>query len=191
MQPYRRSPCYFQYLATTNSTYFAVSSVCAVFCGKLRLSAHLTGQCVCGSTYIIKIKIRSSCEIEDFVETHICKLCVILRSRVILGVCVLSKDIRRRLPLELQQCSLYQDQQGDVNQLVRGNNTPRFLGGQNLTPVVCVCGCVHMIGRLRTNTIVENRVVRTCRTYPWKTSLHTKSVDNMNSGLLLCHQANN
>ena len=27
--------------------------------------------------YIIKIKIHSSCEIEDFVETHLCKLCVI------------------------------------------------------------------------------------------------------------------
>ena len=29
--------------------------------------------------YIIKIKIHSSCEIEYFVETHLCKLCVILR----------------------------------------------------------------------------------------------------------------
>ena len=33
--------------------------------------------------YIIKIKIHSSCEIEYFVETHLCKLCVILRSRVV------------------------------------------------------------------------------------------------------------
>ena len=32
---------------------------------------------------IIKIKIHSSCEIEDFVETHLCKLCVILRSRAL------------------------------------------------------------------------------------------------------------
>ena len=31
---------------------------------------------------IVQIKIHSSCEIEYFVETHICKLCVILRSRV-------------------------------------------------------------------------------------------------------------
>ena len=29
--------------------------------------------------FIIKIKIHSNCEIEDFVETHLCKLCVILR----------------------------------------------------------------------------------------------------------------
>ena len=35
---------------------------------------------------IIKIKIHSSCEIEDFVEAHICKLRVVLRSRVLMGV---------------------------------------------------------------------------------------------------------
>ena len=34
-----------------------------------------------------KIKIHSSCEIEYFVETHLCKLCVILRSRVLRVVC--------------------------------------------------------------------------------------------------------
>ena len=32
---------------------------------------------------IAKIKVHSSCEIEHLVETHICKLCVILRSRVL------------------------------------------------------------------------------------------------------------
>ena len=37
--------------------------------------------------FIIKIKIHSSCEIEDFVETHLRKLCVILRSRVLRVVC--------------------------------------------------------------------------------------------------------
>ena len=41
------------------------------------------------TTHIIKIKIHSSCDIEDFVETHICKLCVILRSRVSRVVCPL------------------------------------------------------------------------------------------------------
>ena len=39
------------------------------------------------SVYIIKIEIHSSCEIEYFVETHLCKLCVILRSRVLRVVC--------------------------------------------------------------------------------------------------------
>ena len=39
---------------------------------------------------IIKIKLQSSCEIEDFVETHLCKLCVILRSRVLRVVCLIS-----------------------------------------------------------------------------------------------------
>ena len=36
---------------------------------------------------VIKIKLHSSCEIEDFIETRLCKLCVILRSRVIRVVC--------------------------------------------------------------------------------------------------------
>ena len=40
-----------------------------------------------GENYIIKIKIHSSCEIEDVVETHPCELCVILRSRVLRVVC--------------------------------------------------------------------------------------------------------
>ena len=61
-----------------------------------------------------------------FVETHLCKLCVILRSRVLRGVCVLIKDVGRRLPLELQQCSLYQGHQDDVSQSVRGNYKTRF-----------------------------------------------------------------
>ena len=36
------------------------------------------------------IKIFSSCEIEIFVVTHLCKLCVILRSRVLRVVCLYS-----------------------------------------------------------------------------------------------------
>ena len=39
---------------------------------------------------IIKIKIHSSCEIEYFVETRLCKLCVILRSRVLRVACHIS-----------------------------------------------------------------------------------------------------
>ena len=37
--------------------------------------------------YNTKNKIHSSCEIEYFVKTHLCKLCVMLRSRVLRVVC--------------------------------------------------------------------------------------------------------
>ena len=60
------------------------------------------------------MKIHSSCEIEYFVETHICKLCDTAIARI--TGCVFIKDIGRRLPLQLQ-CS-YQGQQGDVSQSV-------------------------------------------------------------------------
>ena len=81
------------------------------------------------------MKIHSSCEIEDFVETHLCKLvvCDTPIARITSCLCVLIKDIGRRLPLQLQ-CS-YQGQQGDFSQSVRGNYKTRFWGGQNLTAV--------------------------------------------------------
>ena len=47
-------------------------------------------------------------------------------------VCVLIRDVGRRLPLELQ-CSLYQGQQGDVSRSVGGTYKTRFRGGPNLT----------------------------------------------------------
>ena len=34
---------------------------------------------------LIKMKIHSSCELEDFVETHTCMLCVILPDRAYYG----------------------------------------------------------------------------------------------------------
>ena len=46
--------------------------------------------------------------------------CVWYSDRAYYWVCVLIKDIGRRFPFELQ-CSLYQRQQSDVNQSVRGN----------------------------------------------------------------------
>ena len=70
---------------------------------------------------IIKIKIHSSCKIEDFIESHY-------------WVCGLIKDTDRRLPYKLR-CRKYQGQQGDVSQSVRGNYKTRFRGGQNLTAV--------------------------------------------------------
>ena len=66
------------------------------------------------------MKIHSSCEIEDFVEIHLCKLCVILRSRALRVI----KDIGRRLPLQLK-CG-HQGQQGYLSQSVRGNYKNRF-----------------------------------------------------------------
>ena len=76
-------------------------------------------------TRFARIKIHTSCEIGDFVEIHLCKLCVILRSRVLLGCVSSLRNIGRRLPLELQ-CSLHQGQQGDVSQSVRGNYKTRL-----------------------------------------------------------------
>ena len=69
---------------------------------------------------------------EDFVE-NIFASCVWYSDRAYYGLCVLIKDINRRLPLQLQ-CS-YQGQQGDVSQSVRENYKTRFWGGQNLTAV--------------------------------------------------------
>ena len=59
--------------------------------------------------------------------------CVWYSDRAHYGLCVLIKDISRRLPLQLQ-CS-YQGQQDDFSQSVRGNYKTRFWGGQNLTAV--------------------------------------------------------
>ena len=71
------------------------------------------------SYYSKKITIHSS-EIEDFIDTHLCKLCATLRSRVLPGV-ILIKDIGRRLPLLALITSLYQGQQDAVNQPVHWN----------------------------------------------------------------------
>ena len=72
----------------------------------------------------MKIHSTTSCEIKDFVETHLYKLCVILRSGVLRVVSPHYKDIGRRLPFQLK-CS-YQVEQGDVRRSVRGNYKTRF-----------------------------------------------------------------
>ena len=51
--------------------------------------------------------------------------CVWYSDRAHYWMCVLIKDIGRRLRLELQ-CSLYQGQQRDVNQSAHGNYKTRF-----------------------------------------------------------------
>ena len=40
------------------------------------VSSSSSSCCLVGATHFIKIEIHSSCEIEYFVETHLCKLCV-------------------------------------------------------------------------------------------------------------------
>ena len=74
---------------------------------------------LCGVRVLPKnIKILYSCDIEEFVETHLCKLCVLLRSRVFLGVCPHSRYRGRRLPLELACTKV---NRVHVNQSVHGN----------------------------------------------------------------------
>ena len=59
-------------------------------------------------SYMMKIKIHSSCEIEDFFETHLGKLCVILRSRVLRVVCT----FRAPEPLPIQNSSNFVPKNG-------------------------------------------------------------------------------
>ena len=110
---------------------------------------------------------HSSCEIEDFVETHLCKLCVIPRSRPLLGVYILFKDLGRRLPLELQ-CSLYQGQQGDIDQSVRGNYETRFRGGHSLTAVECT----SLLDYVYRNNSLYRVLIDVCERPSWHTLTH-------------------
>ena len=66
--------------------------------------------------HIIKIKIHSSCEIERFARNSSLQAVRDTPIARIYCVCALTKDIGRRLPLQLQyslQYILYQGQQGD------------------------------------------------------------------------------
>ena len=69
---------------------------------------------------------------EDFVETHVCKLCVILRSRVLRDVYVLVKGIGRRLPLVLQWRYPHIRRYPDKNDACYGRGAPVFFS--NTTP---------------------------------------------------------
>ena len=68
---------------------------------------------------------------QDFVETHICKLCVILRSQLLRWcVRVLMKHVGRRLPSV--PASIYQGQQGDAKTFIdlRTETTKPVLRGK-------------------------------------------------------------
>ena len=98
---------------------------------KRLFGARIEGQSAWARSYQIETynKNKNTFQLWDqrfYVETHLWKLCVILRSRLF-GLCVLIKGIGWRLPLQLQ-CS-YQGQQGDASQSVRGNYKTRLWGG--------------------------------------------------------------
>ena len=73
-----------------------------------------------------------SCEMEDLAEPHVSRLCVFITSRLILRVCP-HHWYRSATPLGT---SLYQGEQGDVDQYVHGKYTTRW-GGQTLAAVKC------------------------------------------------------
>ena len=92
-QFYQVCPCFFFNLLLSQM-YDFTSMISPCRCGALR-------SLILRQRYILQIqqlrwpcnvilkemKIHSSCEIEDFVETHLCKLCVILRLCVLRVVC--------------------------------------------------------------------------------------------------------
>ena len=84
-------------------------------------------------TYILKYVY--SCEIKDFVEPHICKLCAILRSPVLLSLCPCYGY--RSAPF--LSTSLDQGQHSDVNQSVHGKHSTCVEVKQTSTAVECTC----------------------------------------------------
>ena len=68
---------------------FTIGVICLV-CIVIYLRYYIYSLYLRYYAYFIKLKpkIHSSCEIEYFVETHLCLLCVILRSRVLRVVCL-------------------------------------------------------------------------------------------------------
>ena len=93
---------------------------------------HSGGFQLTKQTYIITKEKHSSCEIVGYISSKlIFASCVWYSNRANHGLCVLIKDIGRRLPLQLQ-CS-HQGQRSGARQSVRGNYKNRFWGWQNLT----------------------------------------------------------
>ena len=75
-----------------SSTHNFTTSSTATLCHLANVSRHFINSRARHSNikyvgYILKNNIHSSCDIEDVAKTHICKLCVMLRSRVLLGTC--------------------------------------------------------------------------------------------------------
>ena len=69
--------------------------------------------------------------IEDFVETYLYKLCVILRSRVLL-LCVSLVVVRIQRLATLLRTSLHRGQQGEAIQFVHGNCKKTVFSGDKI-----------------------------------------------------------
>ena len=99
MQCYRSTPLYYYidniyiYIFSCEidqERIFGQSSALQSACDRSRV---LWGVCTLMNVHYKNKNTPHSCEVEDFVETHFCKLCVTLRSRAYYWVCALIKDI--------------------------------------------------------------------------------------------------
>ena len=77
--------------------------------------------------FYYKIKLHSSCEMEEFVESHLCRLCVFLRSRVFRGVYVLMKDVTSSTPLSASaRANRVMQTSSALNRSPHGNYKPEL-----------------------------------------------------------------
>ena len=83
---------------------------------------------------------------------------MVLRSRVLLGACVLIKVVGRRPRLELQRCSLYQGQQGGVRDAIYLTGVPGMM--YTTTAVVVGLMCSGIVPKSFDRLVSRGRLIR-------------------------------